>query len=151
MIGAGNDKQFRILSSILGHPEWADDAKFLTNSQRVVNRQEMITLITTALAPHPTTYWLDHLHGKGLPYAPINNIEDTFKHPQAVAREVTVEVEHARAGKVKLLAPAIRYNGAKMKVERAPPVLGQDTSAILREELGYDDQKILQLRKRGVV
>lgn len=44
--------------------------------------------------------WLERLKGKGIVLAPINTIEKTFAHPQAVARKVTVEVEHPRAGKV---------------------------------------------------
>lgn len=46
----------------------------------------------------------------------MNDIKGTFAHPQALDRRVTEEVEHPRAGKIKLLAPAVVYNGQKMKV-----------------------------------
>lgn len=82
-----------------------------------------------------------------VPFGPINNIEQTFAHPQAVARGITVEVEvrnppsyldkllivfiqHPRAGKIKLVAPAVTYNGKRMPVTRPPPYLSQHTSEV---------------------
>lgn len=56
------------------------------------------------------------MRGAGFPFAPVNNIEQTFAHPQAVARGVVSEVDHPRAGKIKLLSPAVSYNNQKMKV-----------------------------------
>jgi len=85
-----------------------------------------------------------------VPFGPINNIEQTFKHPQAVARGVVVEVQHPRAGKIKLVGPAVTYNGKKMPVNRPPPWLSEHTDEVL-SELGYDAEHILQLRKEGIV
>ena len=113
-IGCGNDRQFASLAKVLGKPEWATDERFATNSQRVAHREELLRLMGLALDAHTTSEWLGKLHGQGIPFAPINNIEQTFAHPQAIAREVTVEMDHPRAGKVKLLGPAISYGGQKM-------------------------------------
>lgn len=147
----GNDRQFGVLSTLLGKPDWATDALFATNSARVSNRQSLISQMSSILQTRTTSAWIEALTGKGLPFAPINNIEQTFSHPQSVARGVTVEVEHPRAGKIKLAAPAVVYDGKKMEVSRAPPVLGQHTLEVLREDLGLDDDKIAELHQRGAV
>lgn len=60
------------------------------------------------------------MKGLGFPFAPVNDIKGTFEHPQAIDRGVVVEVEHPRAGKIKLLAPAVVYNGRKMEVSHCP-------------------------------
>lgn len=80
----------------------------------------------------------------------MNDIKGTFAHPQAIARGVVAEVDHPRAGRIKLVAPAVFYDGARMKVERAPPVLGQHTVEVLRE-LDYEDERIGQLQRTGAI
>ena len=62
---------------------------------------------TLTLPAKPLDHWLEAFRGKGFPFAPINGMERTFNHPQAIARGVVVEVEHPRAGKIKQLAPAV--------------------------------------------
>lgn len=151
MIGAGNDKQWGLLSKVLGKPEWAADPSYATNSARVANRSELVGLVTDIMRTRTTDEWLEALKGKGLPFAPINNIQKTFEHPQAKARKVVTEVDHPRAGKLKLVAPAIAYDGAKMPVTRPPPVLGQHTVEVLRQDLHLSDEEISELHAKGAV
>jgi len=150
MVGAGNDGQFVKFSTILGQ-SWATDPLFSTNSARVANRDRLIQEISDVLRTRTTDEWLEALTGKGLPFAPINNIQKTFEHPQAIARGVTVEVDHPRAGRIKLAAPAMMYDGEKMKVTRPPPVLGQHTLEVLREDLGLSDDQIADLHSKGAL
>jgi len=151
MIGAGNDRQFGILAAkILNQSELTSDPRFATNNARVANRTELLQTITNVLMTQKRDYWLQKFTGLGVPFGPINNIQQTFEHPQALARGVTVEVEHPRAGKVKLVGPAVSYNGKKMPVTRPPPWLSEHTTEVL-QELGYSDEKIIELREKKVV
>ncbi|TFY66900.1 hypothetical protein EVG20_g4184 [Dentipellis fragilis] len=140
MIGAGNDRQ----------PELVEDARFATNAARVANRDTLVQIITDKLLQEDREHWLQKFTGLGVPFGPINNIEQTFEHPQAKARGVVVDVEHPRAGKVKLVGPAVTYNGKKMPVDRAPPYLSQHTDEVLGE-LGYNSEEIAELRKQRVI
>jgi len=151
MIGAGNDKQFKLLAeNILDEPSLVTNPKFSTNNARVANRAEIVKIITDRLVQHERDHWLKAFSGLGVPFGPINNLKQTFEHPQAVARGTAVEVEHPRAGKIKLVAPAVTYNGKRMPISRPPPYLGQHTTEIL-EELGYPPEQIDDLRKKRVV
>jgi len=151
MIGAGNNKQFKLLvEKVLEDPALATDPKFATNDARVENRAELIHIITDVLMEHDREYWLERFTGLGVPFGPINNIEQTFNHPQAIARNVTVEVDHPRAGKIKLVAPAVTYNGQKMDVRLPPPWLSEHTSEVM-EELGYSPEQIADLRERAII
>ncbi|KAJ7288543.1 CoA-transferase family III domain-containing protein [Mycena rebaudengoi] len=151
MIGAGNNRQFVTLAEkILEYPALASDPRFASNEARVANREELVRVITEALVKHDRDYWLKRFTGLGVPFGPINNIKQTFEHPQAVARGVTVDVDHPRAGKIKLVAPAVSYNGEKMRVTRPPPWLSEHTNEVLME-LGYSAESITELRSQGVV
>lgn len=85
-----------------------------------------------------------------VPFGPINDIQQTFEHPQVKARGLVVEVDHPRAGLIKLVGPAVSYNGRRMKVRRPPPYLGQHTREILGE-LGYTNDEINELVKERVI
>ncbi|KZV68827.1 CAIB/BAIF family enzyme [Peniophora sp. CONT] len=151
MIGAGNEKQFGSLArNILKLPELATDPRFSSNAARVAHRAELVQLITDALMEHDRTHWLDAFKGQGVPHGPINNIEQTFEHPQALARGAVVEVDHPRAGPIKMVAPAVSYNGKKMPVTRPPPWLGQHTDEVL-SELGYSEKDVAVLRSEKIV
>ncbi|KAI0632334.1 CAIB/BAIF family enzyme [Trametes polyzona] len=151
MIGAGNDKQFKLFAEkILDRPDLPEDPKFSTNKARVANRQELVALITDALQKEGRDHWIEKLTGLGVPFGPINNIEQTFAHPQVAARQMITEVEHPRAGKIKLVSPAVTYNGQRMPIERPPPYLSQHTNEVLTE-LGYSEQEIAQLREKKII
>ncbi|CCM06125.1 uncharacterized protein FIBRA_08374 [Fibroporia radiculosa] len=151
MIGAGNDKQFHILAEhILDQPELAVDLRFSTNEARVKNRDLIIKVITDKLQQNTTMYWLNKFSGLGIPFGPINNIEQTFKHPQTIAREMIIDVEHSRAGKIQIVAPPVTYNGKRMPILRPPPFLSQHTYEVL-EELGYSLAEISNLREHEII
>ncbi|KAJ8080801.1 hypothetical protein PM082_017636 [Marasmius tenuissimus] len=151
MIGAGNDKQFRTLcTKVLDVPSLPTDPKFITNAARVKNRDELIRIITDQFMKDDRDVWLERFKGTGVPHGPINNIQETFNHPQAIARKVAIEVDHPRAGKIKLVGPPISYNGQKMPVRRHPPWLSEHTDEVL-SELGYIPEQIKELRDAGVV
>ncbi|KAF8195493.1 CAIB/BAIF family enzyme, partial [Pholiota molesta] len=151
MIGAGNDKQFRLLAEkVLEDPQLVINPKFATNDARVKNRTELIRIITDVLMQRDREHWLERFTGLGVPFGPINNIEQTFNHPQAIARKVTVEVDHPRAGRIKLVAPAVTYNGQKMNVRLPPPWLSEHTTEVM-EELGYSAEQIADLRERAII
>ncbi|KAH8825024.1 CoA-transferase family III domain-containing protein [Flagelloscypha sp. PMI_526] len=151
MIGAGNDKQFRIFCEVvLEQPRLSEDPRFSNNTSRVKNRQELVKIIEDVLTTNETEFWVKRFDGLGIPHGPINNISQTFEHPQAKARGVVVEVDHPRCGPIKLVGPPVSYNGKKMDVRRPPPYLGQHTAEVL-SELGYTSEEIKDLRAKKVV
>jgi len=151
MIGAGNDKQYRLLAEkILLQPALADDPRFSSNGARVKNRAELIQIITNVLEQHNRDHWIKQFTGLGVPFGPINNIQETFEHPQAIARGAIIEIDHPRAGRLKLVAPAVTYDGKRMPVTRPPPYLSEHTSEVL-SELEYTTEEIARLRQDKVI
>ena len=81
---------------------------------------------------------------------PINKIGDMLEDPQVEAREMVVEVNHAKAGKMKTLGLPIKFSETPGGVRSAAPLLGQHTRAILMS-LGYSPAEIKALEKSGAV
>ena len=151
MIGAGNDGQFKILCSVLQLNELPESPDFKTNKDRVRNRKKLIAILTERLQTKDNAYWLSQLEGRGIPFAPINNIAQTFEHPQVIARDMIQEIEHPKAGKIKLTGPAVKYSETKPSIRIPPPLLGQHTEEVLRDVLGYDDERIRDLKDKHAV
>ncbi len=151
IVACGNDNLFRKFCDAAGCPELARDARFVTNGKRVENRAEMTRLIQAIFAKKTTAEWLALLEAAGVPNGPINNIAQVFEEPQVKARGVRIELEHAAAGKLPLVASPMRFSGTPLEYHLPPPLLGEHTDEVLREILGKSDAEIAQLRAEGVL
>ncbi|KAI9468476.1 MAG: CoA-transferase family III domain-containing protein [Benjaminiella poitrasii] len=151
MIAAGNDGQFVKLCDRLGLSELTQDLRFQRNRDRVQHRQELIQILQDRLQQHSTTHWLDQLNGAGFPYAPINNIQQTFEHPQIVARGLVHDVVHETVGHIKVVGPPVKFSEATTAIRLPPPVLGAHTREILSTVLHYSDAHIDQLVSEGFI
>ncbi|GJJ76577.1 succinate---hydroxymethylglutarate CoA-transferase [Entomortierella parvispora] len=151
MIGAGNDGQFKILCSVMGLEHLPEMAEYKTNKDRVRNRKELIQILTQKLKTKDNEVWLKALEGRGIPFAPINNIAQTFAHPQVVARDMIQEIDHPKAGKIKVAGIPVKYSDTKPSIRIPPPMLGQHTDEILRDVLGYDEERIKVLKEKKAV
>jgi formyl-CoA transferase len=86
-----------------------------------------------------------------VPNGPINNLAQVFEEPQVVARGVKIELEHATAGKVPLVASPMRFSATPVEHELPPPTLGQHTDEVLREVLGLDEAAVRRLHTEKIV
>jgi crotonobetainyl-CoA:carnitine CoA-transferase CaiB-like acyl-CoA transferase len=86
-----------------------------------------------------------------VPHAPILSVLEALNSPQSQARGVVVEVDHPALGPIPLVNRPIRYADEEQAPVTAPPMLGQDTDAILADLLGLDEDRIAALRAAGTV
>jgi len=149
--GAGNDRQWRIFCEAVGRKEWAEDERFATNPQRLVYKEELINKLQDLFAQRNIDEWLTKCEEIGLPAAPINSMDRVFSDPQAIARNLRVEVPHPTAGTVGLVGSPLNIPTDPIQIRYPPPLLGEHTKEILGELLGYDLETIEVLREEGVV
>ena len=151
IVACGNDNLFRKFCEAAGRPELADDPRFATNGKRVENRAEMTRVIQEFFGRRSKAEWLERLEAAGVPNGPINDLAQVFEEPQVKARGVKIELEHAAAGKLPLVASPMRFSGTPLEYRLAPPQLGEHTDEVLRGLLGKSEAEIAQLRAAGAI
>ena len=151
IIAVGNDSQFASLCEALERRQWARDARFRTNPQRVKHREELVESLRGITVTRTTAQWVSMLEACGVPCGPINRMDQVFADPQVQARAMRMEMSHPVAGKVPLVANPIRMSETPVQYRRAPPTLGEHTDDVLGEWLALDRPQVAALRDRGVV
>jgi crotonobetainyl-CoA:carnitine CoA-transferase CaiB-like acyl-CoA transferase len=145
-IGGANDRSFRRLCEVLGHPEWVDAPEFKTDAQRIRNREDLAARIESITRTRPRDQWLAVFDENGIPCGPINDYEHVFRDPQVLARELVVDIEHPTLGPIKTLGSAIKLSATPPDVRRRAPLLGEHTREVLIEA-GFDEAEIRTLTK----
>jgi crotonobetainyl-CoA:carnitine CoA-transferase CaiB-like acyl-CoA transferase len=151
ILAIGNDGQFARFCEVAGHPQWAAEARFATNAQRVKYRTELVPLLRQATVMRTTHAWIEALEAAGVPCGPINRLDEVFADPQVRARELRIELPHPVAGAVPGVANPIRMSASPVAYDRAPPVLGQHTNEVLGEWLGLDGAALVSLKASGAI
>jgi len=151
ILACGNDNLFNKFCDVAGCTHLAKDPRFSTNGERVKNRDEITCLLNEIFLKRPTKEWVKLLDDAGVANGPINTIEKVFEEAQVLARGMKIELPHAAAGKVPLVASPMKFSGTPIKHEVPPPVLGQHTDEILSSVLKKNAAEIAQLKAGGIV
>jgi crotonobetainyl-CoA:carnitine CoA-transferase CaiB-like acyl-CoA transferase len=146
-LGAANERLFRRLCDVLGHPRWIELPEFADSTARVRNRQQLTDRIEAITAGETCDHWLTLLEANDIPCGPINDYASVFTDPQVVAREMVVETDHPTLGKLRTLGSPIKMSATPADVGRAAPRLGEHTVEVLREA-GFSATEIDNLRQR---
>ena len=151
MVGAGNERLWKMFCEVIGAPEWADDPRFSSNAKRVEHREELVRMIEARLQGRTRDEWVDAFGAAGLPTGPINNVGDVFHDPQVLHRGMVQEIVHPTAGRVRLVGVPVKFSETPGEITSPPPLLGQHTDEVLRDLLGLTSAEIERLRKDGVL
>lgn len=150
ILAIGNDGQFQRFCQVAGEPDLAADPRYATNQARVAHRAELVPQVEQLLRQHSRDWWLKELEAKAVPCGPINNLEQVFADEQVQARGLALKLDDSEYGAVPSVANPIRFSESPVQYKNAPPGLGADSRAILRE-LGYDEEVIEAFLKEGIV
>jgi len=150
-VAVGNDGQFARFAETIGRGEWARDARFARNPDRVTNRDVLDGLIAQALESGKTAAWIEKLRAAGVPCGPIHSVAEALTDPHTLARDMVRTVKHPTAGDLKMVGIPFRFSGTPAMIRRAPPLLGQHTEEVLGAELGLSAERIAQLRAEKVI
>ncbi|MFT5059866.1 MAG: crotonobetainyl-CoA:carnitine CoA-transferase CaiB-like acyl-CoA transferase [Polaromonas sp.] len=126
IIAVGNDGQFVRFCALLGLASLAEDARFVTNADRVANRDALTEALSDATTRLTKAQLLAACEAHGVPAGPINDMADLFDDPQIKARGMQLSLD----GVPSVRSP-FRFSDADLVLERSSPKLGADTDAVL--------------------
>ena len=138
VVAVGNDSQFRAFCEIINVPEFADDARFATNSARLENRDELIDLLKPVIAAIEKGVLIKAMEARSVPGGEINRVSEVFESEQAVARGMKISMPHplAASGEIDLIGNPVNFSRTPVTYRHAPPTCGEHTDEIIAEILG---------------
>lgn len=128
IIAAGNERLFAKLAAALGHPEWAKDPRFGSNSARVANKVDLVAAIARIMLTRSKGEWIDVLEAAGVPCAPINTLPEAVTEPQAAA---TGMIQAVPGDDCELVGLPLSFDGMRPGIRMAPPGVGEHNREIL--------------------
>jgi crotonobetainyl-CoA:carnitine CoA-transferase CaiB-like acyl-CoA transferase len=149
-LGGANQANWERIAEVIGHPEWRDDPRFRTNTDRMANLEELVRLMNTVLFTRTRAEWVELFDAAGVPVGPVHSIGEAMTHPQTLARGMVVETQHPAAGATKAIGCPVHFSETPTAVTRPAPVLGEHTREVLRG-YGYSDGEIDGFVAAGIV
>lgn len=153
IIAAGNDAQFARMCDVIGASDLSENPKFQKNTDRVLNRKELIPLINEYTKQQTADYWLNAMEKANVPCGPVNDLAQTFADPQIQHREMAINIPHRANSKdgVNLIGNPLNFSETPVQYKKAPPVRAEDTREILSKHLGLSEEKLNELEANGII
>jgi crotonobetainyl-CoA:carnitine CoA-transferase CaiB-like acyl-CoA transferase len=147
-----NDAQWESLKDVMGRPSWADEERYSTLHGRKSHEDELEESLATWTRTVVAEEAMRLLQAKGVPAGVVQTSEDVLDHDEHLkARGYYVYMDHPEAGRTAYDGPQFRLSESPARLHGPAPLLGEHTDYVLREVLGYSDERIAELLVEGVV
>ena len=148
VMGATNQKLWRLLCDVLDRAELFEDARFVDIPARLANREELIEELERSFATMTAEEWVSLLLDAGIPAGRMNTYPEAFESEHGRHREMRIEVPHPIEGTVPNIGFPVKLTGTPQRARRHAPLLGEHTEDVL-SEFGLSTEEIVALRSRG--
>ncbi len=151
VIGVASEVIWKRFCGAIGQRDLINDSRFADNSKRVKNRSELIALLSETFLQRRNDAWFKLLTDAEVPCAPVQTIDQVFRAPQVLQRDMLIEVDHPTAGKVRMAGIPVKFSVTPATVRMPPPLLGEHNEKILKSWLGLSADSIDELKKAKVI
>ncbi|NIS70416.1 MAG: CoA transferase [Proteobacteria bacterium] len=151
VVVAHREKFWSVLCEEMDRKDLIDDERFKLPADRTRNHEALQSILTKIFKTKTRDEWFSVFEKRGIPYGPVNNIEQVVEDPHARAREMILQVSHSRLGKLNVVGTPMKLSRTPCQIEKASPDLGEHTEEILMEQLNLSEVDIEKLKKEGVI
>jgi formyl-CoA transferase len=136
------------LANKVGGESFVKDPRFATIGERRKNQNEMWKRLNEFASKYTKRELMALFNDLDVPCGPIMGTEDLANDEHVRGRQMWVELDHPRRGKWWNVGMPIKLSDSPARIERSP-LLGEHTEEILKEVLGYSEERIAQLKSAG--
>jgi CoA:oxalate CoA-transferase len=151
IVALGNDALWKNFCALIGREDLSDHPKFATNPLRTKHRKDLERILIPEFRKKTRKDWLKLLGDANLPHSPANNIKEICEDPHIAYRNMLVEIDQPRVGKMRIVGSPLRLSETPGEVYAPAPLLGQHSEEILEKLLGYAKQEIEALKREKVI
>jgi formyl-CoA transferase len=143
-------KFFEAIAAALERPDLLRDERFTTRDLRIRNFGDLTRVLGEIVETKPRLHWMQVLEENDVPFAPVNNLQDVLDDPQVRHLGTFYKQAHPTEGGITAIHRPVLIDGAREERTLPAPTLGEHTDSVLAE-LGYDENKIAELRTASVI
>lgn len=147
------DRYWSDFARIIERPELAEDPRFDNMRNRSANSEVCVAMLDEVFASKPRDEWLARIRSDGadLIYTVVNSVDDLPSDPQVRANGYITEIDHPQYGPTEMVGLPVVLSETPGSVRRVAPELGEHTEEVLLEVLGWDWDRIGELRKKKAI
>ena len=149
-LSASMQSMWEKLALTIGSSELIKDPRFLTNSDRLNNQDDLDKPISKFIKKYNRDEVLNIFSKEGITVGPVLDISEIIEHPYIHDREILIDHYNKEYGNILMHQAFPRLSKTPGKVRHSAPLLGGDTDDVLKE-IGVSDKQINMLRKNKII
>ena len=149
-LGAATQPTWEQLCRAIGREDLMDDDRFRNPWDRKAREEELAALLEETFTTEDTEHWLEMLDNAGVVAGPIYNMEQVYRDPQVLAREMLVDTEDPDLGTIRNIGVPVKLSETPGSIRRRAPALGEHSAEILLER-GFGRDEVDGLLAEGVI
>jgi crotonobetainyl-CoA:carnitine CoA-transferase CaiB-like acyl-CoA transferase len=146
-----SDQHWAPLCNALGLEKMGSDPDFSSNAKRLTQRAAVMSALTEAVSRLTRAELIAKLDAVEVPVGPVNDVAEVLADPHVRARKLIGSFDYPGVGEFKALALPYKFLGWDDPQIGRPPALGEHTETILKQRLGYSEDRIAELRKAKAI
>jgi CoA:oxalate CoA-transferase len=151
VITANTERMWQGVARVLGLEKLISDPRFLTNAERLQNKDALWPMLEEAFRTRNAEEWIPLLEAEEIPVGVVNPLDRAMKDPQVLHRQMVLDLEGDYGARAQVVGNPMKFSDTPPEKRNFPRGLGADTAAVLKDVLDLSDDQIKDLLDAKVV